>query len=115
MLVSEYVRKLLIDLLDEHRIVVWYDGESAFEGFVASFSAPHCQVVSAAQSILRARRDAEMIYRQMNESADAAAATRAGAWVQATGPRKSAENHTRAPGCLRPLQRILLRPARHTA
>jgi hypothetical protein len=35
--------------------------------FVQSFSAPACTVVSAAESTLKARRQAEAIYRKMNE------------------------------------------------
>ncbi|MEE9268670.1 MAG: PglZ domain-containing protein [Candidatus Krumholzibacteria bacterium] len=70
MSVSSYLTKRLLDLLDERRIVVWYDGERAFETFAADFKAPSCKVVSAAESILRARREAEEIYQKMNDSPD---------------------------------------------
>ena len=67
--VSAHLRKRLIDLLDDHRIVVWYDSEKAFGEFVTAFKAPGCVVVSATDSILIARRGAEKVYREMNESA----------------------------------------------
>ncbi len=53
MTVSEYLHKRLIDLLNDHRIVVWYDGEQAFGEFAAAFKAPACVIVSAAASVLR--------------------------------------------------------------
>jgi hypothetical protein len=68
MRVSNYLRKLIINGLDAARIVVWYDGERAFGDFIQSFSAPNCHVVSAQESRLRARRKAEVIYRQLNAS-----------------------------------------------
>ena len=74
MSVSSHLTKRLLDLVEEHRIVVWYDGEDAFKDFVAAFRAPACKVVMASESTLRARRDAESVYGNMNESADHAEA-----------------------------------------
>jgi len=68
MTLSGFLQKRLPELLSERRIVVWYDGERAFQEFVQSFSAPACTVVSTAESTLKARRQAEAIYRKMNES-----------------------------------------------
>lgn len=68
MSVSDFLQKRLQNLLDERRIVVWYDGERAFTGFVRSFITPSCIVVSAAESTLRTRREAEAVYRKLNES-----------------------------------------------
>jgi hypothetical protein len=65
---STYLRKRLIDLLNDRRIVVWYDGEVDFKSFAAEFNAPNCEVLSTEASILKTRRRADEIYRQMNES-----------------------------------------------
>ena len=64
----------MLDLLDERRIVVWYDGEQTFSVFVSSFQSPSCRLVLATDSILRARREAESIYRMINESSNHAEA-----------------------------------------
>jgi hypothetical protein len=74
MILSAFVQHRLVELLNERRIVVWYDGERAFEEFVQSFKAPSCVVVSASSSTLRARRQSEAIYRNMNESENLAEA-----------------------------------------
>ncbi len=58
----------MIDLLNDRRIVVWYDAEGDFKEFAAVFNAPNCEVLSAGESILRPRRRADEVYRPMNES-----------------------------------------------
>ena len=68
MSLTSHLNKRLIDLLEEYRIVVWYDREDAFKEFAAAFRAPGCKVVLATASTLRARRDAESVYAKMNES-----------------------------------------------
>ncbi len=68
MSVSDFVRNEIIERLEKRSIVVWYDGERAFEEFVQSFQADSCVVVSAVESTLRSRRQAEEVYRQMYES-----------------------------------------------
>lgn len=68
MSLSSYLRKRLIDLLNDRRIVVWYDPEENFRTFITKFSAPNCEVLSAETSILKTRRRADEIYRLMNES-----------------------------------------------
>ena len=68
MRLSAHLRQRLTDLLNEYRLVIWYDGERAFGDFVSGFQAPHCRVVSAAESALVARRKAEVIYQGMNEA-----------------------------------------------
>lgn len=65
---SLYLRKKLTELLDERRVVVWYDAEGAFRDFAASFKAPNCEMLSVKPSVLKARRHADEIYRLMNES-----------------------------------------------
>jgi len=65
---TEFLRKKLIEILNDRRIVVWYDAEGDFKDFAASFNAPNCVVLSTADSVLMARRRADEIYRLMNES-----------------------------------------------
>jgi len=65
---SAFLYKRICDLLDERRIVVWYDPEGMFAGFAAALKAPRCVVVSAAESILKARRTADDVFRLINES-----------------------------------------------
>jgi len=65
---TDFLRKKLIDLLNDRRIVVWYDAEGDFKDFAALFNAPNCVVLSTADSVLMARRRADEIYRLMNES-----------------------------------------------
>lgn len=73
---TAFLHKKLVDLLAEHRIVVWYDAAGDFKEFVNQFSAPNCTVLSAAESTLRARREADEIYRLMIDSDDPAEARR---------------------------------------
>src|SRR3972149_7623075 len=68
MRLSAHLRQRLTDRLNECRLVILYDGERAFGDFVSGFQAPHCRVVSAAESALVARRKAEVIYQGMNEA-----------------------------------------------
>jgi hypothetical protein len=65
---TSFLHKKLVDLLNDRRIVVWYDAEGDFKSFAAAFTAPNCEVLSAAASVLRTRRRADEIYRLMNES-----------------------------------------------
>ncbi|HVA90310.1 MAG TPA: PglZ domain-containing protein [Chloroflexota bacterium] len=67
--VSTYVRDRLIARLRERRVVVWYDPHRHFAGFVDELQLPETTVVSAARSALRARREAEIAYRQLQEGA----------------------------------------------
>jgi len=71
---TAHLTKRLIDLLEERRVVVWYDRENAFGEFASAFRAPACRVVMATDSTLRSRREAESIYGKMNESTDHAEA-----------------------------------------
>lgn len=67
MSVSDFVRQQLHQRLEQHRIVVWYDSDRAFADFIQSFQADSCVIVSTVESILNSRRQAEAVYRQMNE------------------------------------------------
>ena len=73
---SKYVRKLLTQLLNDKRIIVWYDPDKEFRDFVRSFQAPNCAILSASDSVLKTRRRADDVYRLMNESDDPAEAGR---------------------------------------
>lgn len=65
---TTFLHKQLSDLVEDRRVVVWYDAEGDFGDFVRSFNAPNCEVISAATSLLKARRRADEVYRLMNES-----------------------------------------------
>jgi hypothetical protein len=65
---TSFLQKRMVNLLNDRRIVVWYDNEGDFRTFAASFHAPNCEVLSAGTSVLQARRRADEIYRRMNES-----------------------------------------------
>lgn len=65
---TAYLHKKLVDLLNDKRIVVWYDSEKKFNDFIYAFKAPNCVKIMASESILRGRRKADETYRKMNES-----------------------------------------------
>lgn len=69
MSLTSYIRKRLADLLEEHRVVVWYDGEQAFGEIAQAFALPSCRFVSAVQSQLSARRQADELVRFINDPA----------------------------------------------
>ena len=51
-----YLRKRLTDIIEEKRVVVWFDGEKAFGEIAEKFAAPGCTVISCTESQLKARR-----------------------------------------------------------
>jgi hypothetical protein len=65
---TSFLHKKLVDLLNDRRIVVWYDAEGDFKAIAAAFNAPNTEVLSSEESILRTRRRADEIYRLINES-----------------------------------------------
>ena len=65
---TTFLHKKLVDLLEEHRIIVWYDAAGDFKEYMEQFNAPKCKVLSAAGSILQARREADRIYGLMFNS-----------------------------------------------
>lgn len=65
---TRFLSKKLADLLNDRRIVVWYDAEADFKSFAADSNAPNCEVLSAVASVLKTRRRADEVYRLMNES-----------------------------------------------
>lgn len=75
MRLNEHLTQVLRNLLERHRVVVWYDGECAFGDFVAACKLPVTAVV-ANPSALHLRRRAEDILRGMNRSGSATEAQR---------------------------------------
>lgn len=65
---TSFLHKKLVDLLNDRRIVVWYDVEGDFKAFAAAFNGPNCELLSAEASVLKTRRRADEVYRLMNES-----------------------------------------------
>ncbi len=66
MKLADYLQNRLAEKLRQHRILVWYDGERAFSGFVAALDLPECNTISAQSSALAARRQAETLYARLN-------------------------------------------------
>jgi PglZ domain len=62
-----HIQKRLLEVLEQRRVVVWYDGEKAFTEMASSFAAPACSVVLAHESRLRARRAADEMVSRLNE------------------------------------------------
>ena len=57
MSVSAHIHRRLVDLLEESRVVVWYDGEGTMRALAMQFTAPHCQLVDTSESTLKSRRE----------------------------------------------------------
>lgn len=55
-----------MERLNSRRVVVWYDPQRSFITLLDALDLPSAVVVSAANSALRARRDAEAVYRRLN-------------------------------------------------
>ena len=67
MSVSAYIHGHLVDLLEESRVVVWYDGEGTMRELAVGFKASNCQLVDTSESILKSRREADRIFRGLND------------------------------------------------
>lgn len=65
--VSAYVRDRMLTRLRERRVVLWYDPHRALAGLLHVLGLPGTTVVSAANSALRARREAEAAYPRPDE------------------------------------------------
>ena len=65
-----YLKKRLTDILEEKRVVVWYDGEQAFGEIADSFAAPgmHGNFLHGTPR-LKARRRADEVMCQLNDAA----------------------------------------------
>jgi len=42
---TSFLHKKLVDLLNDRRIVIWYDAEGDFKAFVAAINAPNTTVL----------------------------------------------------------------------
>ena len=76
MSVSAYIHRRLVDLLEESRVVVWYDGEKTMRALAMQFTALHCQLVDTSESTLKSRREADRIFRGLNDPDNARLKTR---------------------------------------
>jgi hypothetical protein len=69
--VSAHVAAQIETRVAEHRVVVWYDGERAFGGLLPRLEdrlrAQGYAVITADASPLRARREADAVYRGLGE------------------------------------------------
>lgn len=65
---TSFMHKKIVDFLNDRRIVVWYDIEGDFKAFAETINAPNCEVLSTKVSILKSRRRADEVYRQINEA-----------------------------------------------
>src|SRR6266404_1494276 len=72
MSVSAHIYRRLVDLLEESRVVVWYDNSAGtMRALAVQFTAPHCQLVDTSASTLKSRREADRIFRGLNDPDDA--------------------------------------------
>src|SRR5882672_9255435 len=71
MSVSAYIHRHLVDILEESWVVVWYDGAGIMRTLAMQFTAPHCQLVDTSDSTLKSRREADRIFRGLNDPDDA--------------------------------------------
>jgi hypothetical protein len=92
---AAYLKKRLTDLLEERRVVVWYDGEAAFEDVAESFKAPNSCVILAQESRLRARRQADEVLSRLNDGAETPQAKNGNLLIYCPWPRGSAEEEKR--------------------
>jgi hypothetical protein len=70
MTVSAYIHRLLCDLLEENRVVVWYDADGALRELANRFKGPNCQLVDTSGSLLKSRRELDRIFRGINDPDD---------------------------------------------
>jgi len=71
MTVSAHIHRQLVDLLEEKRVVVWYDDDAVLRDLAGRFKAPNCRLVDTSDSILQARREADRVFRGLNDPDDA--------------------------------------------
>ena len=96
MSLTAYLKKRLIDLLEEKRVVVWYDGEDAFGEVAQHFKAPNSSLVLPQNSRLRARRQADEVLGRLNDGNQPSQAKNAGLLIYCPWPRGRTEDQRRA-------------------
>src|SRR6266446_513347 len=68
MSVSAHIYRRLVDLLEESRVVVWYDNSAGtMRALAVQFTAPNCQLVDTSESTLKSRREVDRIFRGLND------------------------------------------------
>ncbi len=67
MTLRAHIHRKLVDLLEEKRVVVWYDEGSSLRSLALRFKASHCRLVDASGSVLLARREADLVFRALND------------------------------------------------
>jgi hypothetical protein len=92
---TAYLKKRLTDLLEEKRVVVWYDGEEAFGEIARTFKAPNSTVILSQESRLRSRRQADEILIQLNDANQTAQAKSANLLIYCPWPRGRTEEQRR--------------------
>ncbi len=95
MSLTAYLKKRLTDLLEEKRVVVWYDGEDAFGEIARTFKAPNSTVILTQQSRLRSRRHADDVLCQLNDANKASQAKNANLLIYCPWPRGRTEDQRR--------------------
>ena len=95
MSLTAYLKKRLADLLEEKRVVVWYDGEGAFGEIARTFKAPNSTVILSQESRLRSRRQADEILSQLNDTNQTAQAKSANLLIYCPWPRGRTEEQRR--------------------
>lgn len=68
--VTRYLVERLARLLEERRVVVWYDADGVFHELAAGLRIPDCEKVLAVGSQLVARRKAEEVYRRLGAGSE---------------------------------------------
>lgn len=95
MSLTDYLKKRLTDLLEEKRVVVWYDGEDAFGEIARTFKAPNSTVILTQQSRLRTRRQADDVLCQLNDTSQTSHAKNANLLIYCPWPRGRTEEQRR--------------------
>jgi hypothetical protein len=59
---KEFVKQKVLDILDKHSVVVWYDAAADFLGLAQELESAKCIVLKASESPLKTRREADNYY-----------------------------------------------------
>ena len=95
MSLAAYLKKRLTDLLEEKRVVVWYDGDAAFEDVARAFKAPNSSVILTQESRLRARRQADEALCRLNDGEETPQAKNGNLLIYCPWPRGNTEEEKR--------------------
>lgn len=63
---TDFLRNTIQNKLSSNRVVVWYDSEGSLADFVSRLDIPSCNIISAVESTLIARRRAEAFFSQID-------------------------------------------------